>query len=218
MRSMAAERTETELAPPRQRERRNAQILDTLEVLLIENALRDLGVEDIASAAGIARTRFYAYYKSKHEAFVAVLARLSSQVLSSYQEPGSWFQRPAELRPRESLLTTFTTVSSLWWQHRAVIREASDMWNSFPNKPNQWREVMNEFIDQISRTIQHERALGIAPPGQDAGQLAEFLMWQTERVLFLRILDNREPDADMAQTMVQVWLRSIYLNDDPHPR
>src|SRR4051794_26373854 len=62
------------------RRRRDALILDALERLLVRTSLKDLGVEQIAEAAGITRTRFYHYYKSKHEAYAALLQRVGDQV------------------------------------------------------------------------------------------------------------------------------------------
>jgi len=214
---MAVESTERRLSPARQRARRDGQILDALEALLAETPLRDLGVEEIAETAGITRTRFYVYYQSKHDAYAAVLARLAAMILESYRSQGTWFEREPQVRPREALLETFRITSRVWWEHRAVLREASDLWNTFGDTANPWRALMAEFIQRIRASIEGERERGLAPAGVPAQDLAEFLMWQTERMLFLRILDDREPDEALAATMVEVWIRSIYLADDPDP-
>jgi|SRR5581483_12066211 len=214
---MVVESTERRLPPAKQRARRDGQILDALEALLAETPLRDLGVEEIAETAGITRTRFYVYYRSKHDAYVAVLARLAAMILESYRAPGTWFDRDPQVRPRDALLETFRITSRIWWEHRAVFREASDLWNTFGDTANPWRALMAEFIQRIRASIERERERGLAPAGVPAEDLAEFLMWQTERMLFLRILDDREPDEAFAATMVEVWVRSIYLADDPAP-
>ena len=77
---------------------------------------------------------------------------------------------------------------------------------------------MAGFTEHARQAIERERELGVAPPGVDAGDMAEFLMWQTERMPFMHYLDKREPDERMAEVAVQIWMRSIYLNDDPDPR
>ncbi|MTD53714.1 TetR/AcrR family transcriptional regulator [Amycolatopsis pithecellobii] len=80
------------------KEQRKEQLLDALEHLLEKKPLRDLGVEEIAEAAGIARSRFY--YKSRHEALAALLRRIADEVLDSYALPDSWFSAVPEGRPR----------------------------------------------------------------------------------------------------------------------
>jgi AcrR family transcriptional regulator len=201
------------------RRRRDELILDALEQLLVETPLRDLGVEEIASAAGITRTRFYYYYKSKHEAYAALLMRISAEVLEVYNLPDSWFVRPLDARPRDSLDLTLKRVLTVWYRHRFVLREASDMWNAVPEVGDHWREIMGGLADAMRQAIDRERKLGVAPPGPDSRRLAQALIWQGERLLFLLYIEA--PGAmsirKLRELGVSLWLRSIYLADDPDP-
>lgn len=195
-------------------------ILDALERLLAETPLRDLGVEEIAASAGITRTRFYHYYKSKHEAYAALLRRVSEQILEVYNRADSWFIRPPDARPRESMLSTFEAIGEVWFQHAAVLREASDLWNAVPEVAEHWHEIISGLADRSKVAIERERELGVAPPGADARTLADCLIWQGERLLFLSLIDAPRAMSvvELVETCSSIWLRAIYLAEDPDPR
>jgi AcrR family transcriptional regulator len=198
---------------------RDQQILDALEAQLATAPLRELGVEQIAAAAGITRTRFYHYYKSKGEAYAALLQRISTEVLDVYHRPDSWWASRAELRPRETLMRTLRDVLTVWVEHGVVLREASDMWNASPEVRAHWHRVIDSLVDGTRATIEHERARGLAPPGADALLLARSLIWQGERLLFLKLIGA--PGAMTITELVDlgagIWMRTVYLCDDPSP-
>jgi len=199
-------------APPRR-----TLILDALERLLAEIPLRELGVEEIAQAAGITRTRFYRYFGSKGEAYAALLERIAAEVLDVYETPGSWWVRPPHASPRASLRETLARVLAVWFKHGHVLREASDMWNATPEVREHWRAAIDGLVDRTCAAIERERALGVAPAGPDARRLAASLNWQGERLLFLSLIGA--PGAMTADELVELgvflWMRGIYLADDP---
>lgn len=205
--------------PPRPRD---DLILDALERLLADTPLRDLGVEEIANAAGIIRTRFYHYFESKHHAYAALLERVIGLVLKTFEEPVGWYERRPDVRPRAAMQLTFKMVVDVWWEHRAVLREASDMWNAPDEVRQLWLGMMSTFADRAAQAIDRERQREVAPPGPPADELADVLLWHGERALFLAML---EPDPVKAQarldairnTTSQLWLRMVYLQDDPEP-
>lgn len=202
------------------KERRNELILDALEQLLANKPLRDLGVEEIAEAAGIARSRFYFYYKSKHEALAALLRRIANEVLESYDLPDSWFSAAPDGRPRDSLAVTFERMSDVWQKHGAAVREGCDMWNGVPEVAEKWQEIMSGLVDATAAAIERERKRGAAPGGPDARQLAHSLVWQGERLLFLSLIGaaGAMPGDQLNDLGTSVWMRAIYLADDPDPQ
>ena len=116
----------------RRRTRRDELILDAVERLLTTKPLRELDVEQIATAAGITRTRFYHYYKSKYEAYAALLQRIADQILDIYAVPGSWFSRERGTRPRDAVATPMRAVLEVWLEHCPVLREGAGLWNPIP--------------------------------------------------------------------------------------
>ncbi|WP_020495799.1 TetR/AcrR family transcriptional regulator [Sciscionella marina] len=197
--------------------RRDELILDALEQLLVATPLRDLGVEQIAEAAGITRTRFYHYYKSKHEAYAALLTRVRDKLLIFYDTEDSWFQRPESTRPRASMKATIRAVVDFWLEHGAVMREGADLWNSVAEARSLWHDVIAQPVERMTRAIERERQRGIAPDGPEAGQLAHNLIWHGERMLFLSLIDapGMMSVDDLVESATTVWMRTIYLADDP---
>lgn len=194
-------------------------ILDALERLLVDARLRDLGVDEIAGKAGITRARFYSYYKSKHEAYAALLVRIRGEILRVYDLPSGWLASPTRSRPRQALAEIIRTVGEVWLKHGPGLREASDLWNSVPEVRDTWYEIVFGLADRVAGAIERDRALGLAPPGPDAGHMAEGLIWMGERMFFLRLIDaprTRDLDA-LVETGTSMWMRSIYLADDPDP-
>lgn len=199
--------------------RRDELILDALERLLVEIPLRDLGVEQIAEEAGITRTRFYFYFKSKHEAYAALLARVRERLLVFYDTEDSWFQRPESARPRESMTATIRAVVDFWLAHGAVMREGADLWNSVTETRSLWNDLIAQPVERMTRAIERERLRGIAPDGPDAGRLAMNLIWHGERMLFLELIGapGKMSVDDLVESATTVWMRAIYLADDPDP-
>ena len=179
-----------------------------------------MGVEQIAAAAGITRTRFYHYYKSKHEAYAALLHRISDEILEVYSRPDSWFAGSPGSRPREAMLATFEGLGEVWLKHGPVLREASDMWNAVPQVREHWQQIVAKLVSRTETAIDRERGLGAAPSGPDAHVLAQSLIWQGERLLFLALIGAEgQPEVDdIIEICASIWMRVIYLADDPDPR
>jgi AcrR family transcriptional regulator len=203
----------------RRKERRNELILDALERLLETKPLRELGAEDIAEAAGIARSRFYFYYKSKHEALAMLVRRIADEVLAVYDLPDSWFAREPEGRPRDSLSVSFQRMSEVWRKHGAAVRESCDMWNAVPEVSNIWQQIMSGLAEATAAAIVRERKRGAAPEGPDPNLLAQSLVWQGERLLFLTLIGAMKEmhGEELDEVGTSIWMRAIYLADDPEP-
>jgi AcrR family transcriptional regulator len=209
-------RRDGEAAQPKVR--RDELILDALERLLASTPMTEIDVEQIAAEAGITRTRFYHYYKSKNDALAALLVRLGDILEQVYTRPDSWFvHRPPDMPPRESLLRTMHMFQSSWWPHRYVLREVADLWGAMPAIRQSYLQAMDFFADRLRLAIERERAAGAAPPGMDSAMLAQSLMWCSERNAFRAYCEL--PGAmnwdQVVEAMTYVWLRAIYLDDDP---
>jgi TetR/AcrR family transcriptional regulator, ethionamide resistance regulator len=200
--------------------RRDALILDALERLLAAKSLSELDVEQISTEAGITRTRFYAYYTSKHDAMAALLRRLIDIRTEAYEQPDSWFiDRAPDARPRDALRETIETVTERWWAHRFVLREACDLWTAAPQVRDAWLEAIEVATTRIQTAILRERERGVAPVGLTARATAEALAWQAERLHFRAWaqLPDAMLQSELCEVCLTAYMRMIYLADDPDP-
>ncbi len=83
----------------RQTEKRaqiEAAVLEATEALLAEGAsFAELGIERIATRAGISRTAFYFYFKDKRELLVRLTEDVNAQLVSA---ASTWWSGEGELR------------------------------------------------------------------------------------------------------------------------
>jgi TetR/AcrR family transcriptional regulator, ethionamide resistance regulator len=200
--------------------RRDELILDGLERLLVRMPMAELDVEAIAAEAGITRTRFYAYFTSKHDALAALLRRMVVIRGEAYEHPDSWFVgRPPNVRPRDSITQTIARTTEAGWPHRFVLREGCDLWTAVPQIRSAWLELIDVSTAKIERAIQRERAAGAAPAGMEARPLAQALAWQSERLYFLTWAQfpGAMTKDELIAACAQAYLRMIFLADDPDP-
>ena len=182
--------------------------------------MSELDVEAIAAEAGITRTRFYAYFTSKHDALAALLRRMVVIRGEAYEHPDSWFTgRPHGIRPRDCITQTITRTTDAGWPHRFVLREGCDLWSCAPQIRSAWLDLIDIATTKIEQAIQRERAAGAAPPGIDARLLAEALAWQSERLYFRTWaeLPGAMAKDQLIATCAHAYLRMIFLADDPDP-
>jgi AcrR family transcriptional regulator len=216
----AAAGSRERVASDGRRKPRAEKILDALEELLNERPLREIDVEQIAGRVGVTRPRFYYYFPSKNAAMAALLERSCDEVFHAHTATeGTWYDRPPGVRPKESLQRAGRERAKLFVKHRRVFLEASDMWNSPAEIRDVWMRLNRSMISLIRDTIERERERGVAPPGPDALRLAESLWWMGERMLFFTYAesDGALSGSDLADLTVQLFMRTIYLNDDPDP-
>lgn len=189
-------------------------MLRVAEEVLERKALRDITIEELASAAGITRPTFYFYFESKYSLLAALLERF---MVDKFAAAATWLARPPELSPRAALQQTFTDAIASWRQHAAVARESADAMGLDADLRATYLGLMGRFIEAATTQIERERDAGLAPPGVDAPALATTLMWMVERSMHAAVADlpPAVPDSDRVAALVEIWLRSVYRHDDP---
>jgi AcrR family transcriptional regulator len=192
-------------------EDRERAILETAERLLAERSLREISVDDLAGGAGISRPTFYFYFASKEAVLLTLLDRLVEQARSGVALALLANDPPRVLREGlEAVHETFR-------EHRAVTLAAADARATSAEVRKLWARVMETFVQEATAAIEAERARGAAPPGVAARDLAIALNWMNERV-FHAAFEEEAPaigEQTILDTLVEVWLRSIYGTADP---
>jgi AcrR family transcriptional regulator len=95
-----------------------AAVLEATEALLAEGvSFADLGIEKIATRAGISRTAFYFYFADKRE----LLMRLTEEVNALlFEQADAWFS--SEEDPEGELRAALANIAMLYDEHSVLLR------------------------------------------------------------------------------------------------
>jgi AcrR family transcriptional regulator len=183
-----------------------ADVLRATERLLSEGASwSDLGVERIATTAGISRTAFYFYFRDKRE----LLIRLTEDVTELlYAEADRWFSGAgnAEEEIREAL----GKIAELYVEHRALLRVIVEVSTYDEEVAVFWRALIGRFVEATRLRIEAEQAAGKAP-AYAAAPTAFGLVWMCERTLYqLMVQETPFSRDDAVDALVRMWVRAVY--------
>lgn len=181
-------------------------VLEATEALLEEGAsFADLGIERIATRAGISRTAFYFYFADKRE----LLMRLTEEVNALlFEQADIWFSGQGE--PEEELHTALTNIAALYDEHSVLLRALVEVSTYDEEVATFWRGTLGRFVDATERRIEEEREAGRAV-GVEAQATAFALTWMTERTLYQDLVQNSPvPKAQLVDALTGIWLRSVY--------
>jgi TetR/AcrR family transcriptional regulator, ethionamide resistance regulator len=182
------------------------RVLEATEALLGEGAsYTDLGIERIATRAGISRTAFYFYFHDKRE----LLMRLTEDVAELlYAEADAWWSGagdgPAELDG------ALRKVIALYREHGVLLRAVVEAAAVDDAVAGFWRALVGRFVEASRRRIQAEQAAGRIGP-LSAEEVAFALSWMTERACYQRLAQDRDLDDDaFTAGLVRVWTGALY--------
>ena len=171
-------------------------VLRATEALLGEGSrYADLGVERIATAAGISRTAFYFYFKDKRE----LLMRLTEEVTELlYAEADAWFTGAAPLD--EALRRVF----ALYEEHGPLLRAIVEVSTYEETTATFWRALVARFVGATEQRI-------AAAGGDPLARATAFsLVWMTERAYYEHLVQEDPPPRDeLVDAIVRIWERAI---------
>lgn len=183
-----------------------ARVLEATEALLGEGAsYTDLGIERIATRAGISRTAFYFYFDDKRE----LLMRLTADVAELlYAEADAWWSGagdgPAELD------SALRKVIALYREHGVLLRAVVEAAAVDDAVAGFWRALVGRFVEASRRRIDAEQADGGIGP-IPAEEIAFALSWMTERACYQRLVQGADLGDDAFTTgLVQIWTGAVY--------
>jgi AcrR family transcriptional regulator len=191
------------------------QILGATERLLAKFPLSELSVDQICAEAGTSRATYYHYFASKSAALAMLAEELWDGVFAEIQP---FIAGAAHSTPQRTIRESFLAAWQIWIEHSAVFRALAENWHSDPELKTLWTDIISRFTSAIAEEIERERDTGSAPPGPDSRELASVLLWSTSHCLYIAGSDlgGEMPDeAGLFETMMSVWLRSIYGRELP---
>ena len=177
----------------------------TEELLAGGTSWADLGVERIATTAGISRTAFYFYFADKRE----LLMRLTEDVSELlYLEAERWYSGDGE--PEEEVREALVNVVALYEEHEALLRVIVEVSTYDEEVARFWRQLMGRFVEATRLTIEKEQEAGRAP-AYAAEATAFALVWMVERLLYQWTVQETPFSREEAfEAAVRVWMNSVY--------
>jgi AcrR family transcriptional regulator len=184
-----------------------AEVLRATEQLLAEGASwSDLGIERIATTAGISRTAFYFYFRDKRELLIRLTEDVSELL---YLEADRWFSGvgdDAEQDVREAL----NNIGALYEEHSALLRIIVEVSTYDDEVATFWRGLIGRFAEATRMRIEAEQQAGRAPHFP-AAPTAFALSWMVERTLY-QLMQQEAPfsRAEAVEALVRIWVRTVY--------
>ncbi len=186
-------------------ERRGA-LLASLDEILREGGspLDSVNIAEISTRAGVTRSAFYFYFESKAAAVAALMEEMYAESLAA----------AANLRedaaPRENIEATIRDLFATWEKHQHLFRAMLDARATSETVRALWESDRESFVPHLAAVIDDERAAGRAPDGAPSAALASVLLELNDRMLERLSLGGALDREQLVETVVHVWLRSIY--------
>jgi len=179
---------------------RQAEILDTSQMLFYTKGYDNTSIRDIIDQIGIAKGTFYHHFNSKEELLDALIARLMEQSLTIL-EP---ILADEQLTALEKLHSFFNEVSNLKMENEALIRTLLPTWYADSNVI--MREKMKHYsldifaplYDQIVQQGIEEGVFTAEHPAEMGSIVFQTMYFMSETLAKLLINpDNNQPWADV---------------------
>jgi len=191
---------------------RELAILATAERLLEDRPLTDISVDDLAKGAGISRPTFYFYFPAKEAVLLTLLDRVINEADAALETLAENLDVDRDNIWRNGINVFFETFGS----HKAVTRAGQAARGTSAEVRELWSTFMAKWIAYTAALIGAERERGAAPENLPAHELATALNLMNERTLFASFTAEQPsvPEARVVDTLVHIWVNSIYGSID----
>lgn len=182
-----------------------AAVLAATEELLAEgSAFADLGIERIATRAGISRTAFYFYFKDKKE----LLARLTEDISAQlYEQADIWFSGGTD--PRQEVHDALARIGGVYRDHGPLLRAIVEAATYEPEIAVFWRRLLSRFVDAAAERMTEEEGDAVAPERLRARAFS--LVWMTERTFYEQLVQDVPFSVeDVVDALTDIWMRTVY--------
>ncbi len=184
-----------------------ADVLRAAEGLLGEGvSYANLGIERIATRAGISRTAFYFYFADKRE----LLMRLATGVADElYAEANTWWSDSGD--GRGQVTDALGKIAAIYRAHAPLVCAIVEVSTYDPPVGTFWRGLVGRFAAASAKRIGAEQAAGRADAALDADATAFALVWMTERSFHQMLVQDGAPADDaIVAALARVWIATVY--------
>jgi AcrR family transcriptional regulator len=182
-----------------------AEILAATQRLLDGGAtFTEIGVQQIRTEAGVARSTFYSHFRDKTE----LLLRLATELLgSSLDITSAW--EPAD--GLDGLTEAFTEVVALYREQASVRRALAEVAAYDPAVRRFWADGIDRFTTRTLALLRAEQEAGLTPADVDLAGATRLIVLGGETALVEHV-STADPsgDAAFARELARTWWYGIY--------
>jgi AcrR family transcriptional regulator len=189
----------------RNRDEVQEAIREALVGLLRKRSFKDVTVEELARAAGISRTAFYFYYRSKNEVLVAASEETAAEV---YAEADRWWHGAGP--PEELVRASLEGIAAVYLEHSEVLRAAVEATTYDDEFKTFYTALIQRFVTATADHLHREREAGRLRPLEDPEPVAEALVWMAERCNHAFLLLEDRPVRDVVEALTTIWVHALY--------
>jgi AcrR family transcriptional regulator len=185
-----------------------AAVVEATEALLAEGAsYGELGIERIATRAGISRTAFYFYFRDKRELLMRLTAGVAEEL---FGEAERWWAGEGD--GAEQLLAALGQIVAIYRRHGALLRAVVEAAAYDEETARYWRDLVGQFVETTRRRIEREQAAGNVDPALPAQATAFALCWMTERTAYEHLVQEgpAADDGPLVRALLAIWLGAVY--------
>ncbi|MFF3440254.1 TetR/AcrR family transcriptional regulator [Streptosporangium sp. NPDC002721] len=177
-----------------------ADILAATQRLLINGAnFTELGVRQISTEAGVARSTFYSHFRDK----IDLLTRLATELMaSSFDVTSAW--DPSDGVDR--LADAFLRVVRVYREHAAVRRAIAEVAAYDATMRDFWGKEVDQFADWTIAVLRAEQEAGRTPADLDPVSATRVIVTGGERAIVDHVTaGDPAADAAFAREMALTW-------------
>ncbi len=177
-------------------------VLTATEELLEEGAtFAELGIERIATRAGISRTAFYFYFRDKRELLVRLTEEVNEQLMTAAE---GWWTGGEDVR------SALERVGALYREHGLLLRAVVEVSTYDEDVAQFWRAQVERFVEATRARIEAEQRADRGLPGP-ADAMAFALIWMAERTFYQQRVQGVLVDIDeLVEALAGIFTRSVY--------
>ena len=188
----------------RSRDEVQEAVRDALVQLLRASPFKDVTVDELARAAGISRTAFYFYYRSKNEVLMAAADETSAEV---YAEADRWWH--GEGPPEQLVRAALEGIAAVYLEHADILRAAVEATTYDEEFKTFYTGLIQRFVTQTADHLRRELEAGRLRR-LDPDPVAEALVWMAERCNHAFLLLEDRPVSDVVESLTTIWVHALY--------
>lgn len=189
----------------RRHERTRQELIDAALSQSAARSFKDLTVENVTRAAGVARSAFYVYFGDKEE---LLLGALEDLVASHQNRLGRCWQQGDD--PRRDVERSLYGICRVYADSSALLGLAAEAATYDEEVRELWSTVIETVVEGTAEEIRRLQATGAVAASLDADALAEGLVLMTERSFQVHLAQGESSPNDVAAGLTKVWWAALF--------